>query len=154
VRPAAFVPEAKTLDRQLRDFQRGPSHLAVVVDEFGGTAGLVTLEDILEQVVGEIRDEYDTDEVAPIQPLGEDVWRVQGGVPLAELEALVGHEFGREDVSTVGGLVLAEFGRVPRSGEELDLGPVRLTVEQVVRRRVRRVVVRRVPVAAGEEREP
>ncbi len=154
VRPAAFVPEAKTLDRQLRDFQRGPSHLAVVVDEFGGTAGLVTLEDILEQVVGEIRDEYDTDEVAPVQALGEDVWRVQGGVPLAELEALLGHEFGREDVSTVGGLVLAEFGRVPRSGEELELGPVRLTVEQVVRRRVRRIVVRRVPVPAGEEREP
>ena len=153
VRPAAFVPEAKTLDRQLRDFQRGPSHLAVVVDEFGGTAGLVTLEDILEQVVGEIRDEYDTDEVAPVQALGEDVWRVQGGVPLAELEALLGHEFGREDVSTVGGLVLAEFGRVPRSGEELELGPVRLVVEQVVRRRVRRVVVRRVPVPAGEERE-
>ena len=67
IRPAAFVPEGKTLDRQLRDFQRGPSHLAVVVDEFGGTAGLVTLEDILEQIVGEIQDEHDTDEVAPIQ---------------------------------------------------------------------------------------
>ena len=70
IRPAAFVPEGKTLDRQLRDFQRGPSHLAVVVDEFGGTAGLVTLEDILEQIVGEIQDERDTDEVAPIQVVG------------------------------------------------------------------------------------
>jgi CBS domain containing-hemolysin-like protein len=67
VRPAAFVPEGKTLDRQLRDFQRGPSHMAVVVDEFGGTAGIVTLEDILEQIVGEIQDERDVDEVAPIQ---------------------------------------------------------------------------------------
>ena len=72
IRPPAFVPEGKTLDRQLRDFQRGPSHLAVVVDEFGGTSGLVTLEDVLEQIVGEIQDEYDTDEVAPIAPGADD----------------------------------------------------------------------------------
>ena len=149
IRPAAFVPEAKTLDRQLRDFQRGPSHLAIVVDEFGGTAGLVTLEDILEEIVGEIRDEYDTDEVAPIQELSEDEWRVQGGTALAELEAALGHRFEREDVSTVGGLVLAEFGRVPRTGETLDLDGFHLTVEQVVRRRVKRVSVRRVPVPAS-----
>ena len=144
VRPAAFVPEAKTLDRQLRDFQRGPSHLAVVVDEFGGTAGLVTLEDILEQIVGEIQDEYDTDEVAPIQVVGQNQLRVEGGVALSELEGVLGHSFAREDVSTVGGLVLAEFGRVPRSGESMDIQGYRLTVEQVVRRRVRRVGVQRI----------
>jgi putative hemolysin len=154
IRPAAFVPEGKTLDRQLRDFQRGPSHLAVVVDEFGGTAGIVTLEDILEQIVGEIQDEYDTDEVAPIQVLGPDQLRVEGGVALSELEGVLGHTFDREDVSTVGGLVLAEFGRVPRSGESLDLQGYRVTVEQVVRRRVRRVSVQRlaaeVPVGSLE----
>jgi len=148
VRPAAFVPEAKTLDRQLRDFQRGPGHLAVVVDEFGGTAGIVTLEDILEQIVGEIRDEYDTDEVAPIVEAGDDQWRVQGGVPLTELEAVLGHRFEREDVSTVGGLVLAEFGRVPRQGEAIELDGFQIVADQVIRRRVRRVLVRRVPVAA------
>jgi CBS domain containing-hemolysin-like protein len=148
VRPAVFVPEGKTLDRQLRDFQRGPSHLAVVVDEFGGTAGIVTLEDILEQIVGEIQDEYDTDEVAPIQTLGEDQLRVDGGVALAELEGVLGHSFEREDVSTVGGLVLAEFGRVPRSGESIDLQGYRLVVEQVVRRRVRRVAVQRLAAEA------
>jgi CBS domain containing-hemolysin-like protein len=156
IRPAAFVPEAKTLDRQLRDFQRGPSHLAVVVDEFGGTAGLVTLEDILEQIVGEIRDEYDTDEVVPIQEVGEDQYRVQGGVVLSELEAVLGHRFEREDVSTVGGLVLAEFGRVPRPGEALELNGFQLVVDQVVRRRVKRITVRRSPVpatsAGGEAR--
>ena len=157
IRPAAFVPEGKTLDRQLRDFQRGPSHLAVVVDEFGGTAGLVTLEDILEQIVGEIQDEYDTDEVTPIQVVGPDDLRVDGGVPLSELEGVLGHDFDREDVSTVGGLVLAEFGRVPRAGESLDLQGYRLTVEQVVRRRVRRVAVHRLeaaPVGGGERGEP
>jgi CBS domain containing-hemolysin-like protein len=144
IRPAGFVPEGKTLDRQLRDFQRGPSHLAVVVDEFGGTAGIVTLEDILEQIVGEIQDEYDTDEVAPIQTVGPDHLRVEGGVALSELEGVLGHGFAREDVSTVGGLVLAEFGRVPRAGESIDVQGYRLTVEQVVRRRVRRVGVQRV----------
>jgi CBS domain containing-hemolysin-like protein len=157
IRPAAFVPEGKTLDRQLRDFQRGPSHLAVVVDEFGGTAGLVTLEDILEQIVGEIQDEYDTDEVTPIQVVGPDDLRVDGGVPLSELEGVLGHNFDREDVSTVGGLVLAEFGRVPRAGESLDLQGYRLTVEQVVRRRVRRVAVHRLeatPVGGGDRGEP
>jgi CBS domain containing-hemolysin-like protein len=149
IRPAAFVPEAKTLDHQLRDFQRGPSHIAVVVDEFGGTAGIVTLEDILEQVVGEIRDEYDTDEVAPIQELGDDQYRVQGGVPISELEGLLGHRFDREDVSTVGGLVLAEFGRVPRGGEALELDGFQLTVDQVVRRRVKRITIRRARVPAA-----
>ncbi|MGH7732969.1 MAG: hemolysin family protein, partial [Gemmatimonadales bacterium] len=112
IRPTAFVPEAKTLDRQMRDFQRAHGHLAVVVDEFGGTAGLVTLEDILEQVVGEIRDERDTDEVAPVEREGTDRFWVQGSVPLAELEAVLEHNFGHEDVDTVGGLALALFGRV------------------------------------------
>jgi len=155
IRPAAFVPEGKPLDRQLRDFQRGPSHLAVVVDEFGGTAGIVTLEDILEQIVGEIQDERDTDEVAPIQVVAEDQLRVEGGVALSELEAVLGHSFDREDVSTVGGLVLAEFGRVPRAGETIDLQGYRLVVEQVIRRRVRRVAVFRPAVEApltGAER--
>ncbi|HEX3274245.1 MAG TPA: hemolysin family protein [Gemmatimonadales bacterium] len=149
IRPAAFVPEGKALDRQLRDFQRGPSHLAVVVDEFGGTAGLVTLEDILEQIVGEIQDERDVDEVAPIQVVAEDQLRVEGGVALSELEGILGHRFEREDVSTVGGLVLAEFGRVPRTGEVIDLQGYRLVVEQVIRRRVRRVAVFRPAVESS-----
>jgi len=120
----------------------------VVVDEFGGTAGIVTLEDILEQIVGEIRDEYDTDEVAPIQVMSEDQWRVEGGVALTELESTLGHSFDRDDVSTVGGLVLAEFGRVPRVGESIDVEGFRLVVEHVVRRRVKRIAVHRQRVEA------
>ena len=141
IRPVDCVPEAKSLDRQLRDFQRSASHLVVVVDEFGGTSGIVTLEDVLEQIVGEIRDEYDTDEVAPVQRLPEGGWAVQGGVSLSDLESELGRSFAREDVSTVGGLVLAVLGRVPRAGESLTLDGFRLTVDQVARRRIRRVTV-------------
>ncbi len=151
IRPASFVPEAKTLDRQLRDFQRGPSHIAVVVDEFGGTSGIMTLEDILEQIVGEIQDEYDTEEVVPLQKVAERRWTVQGGVPLSELEAALETSFGREDVNTVGGLVLAELGHVPRPGEAFDLMGHRFEVEQVVRRRVRRVAVEAVPAVEPDE---
>ena len=151
IRQAPFVPEAKTLADQLRDFQRGLSHLAVVVDEFGGTAGLVTLEDILEQIVGEIQDEYDTEE-APIQPRDSGQWLVLGGVPLAELEALLDTSFDRDDVDTVGGLVLAALGRVPRVGESVVVADFRLTVDQVLRRLVGRVVVESL-VGAGRAKE-
>jgi CBS domain containing-hemolysin-like protein len=153
IRPAAYVPEGKTLDRQLRDFQRGPSHLAVVVDEFGGTAGLITLEDILEQIVGEIQDEHDTDEVAPIQEAADSHLVVQGNVSLAELEGVLGHNFNRQDVSTVGGLMLALFGRVPRPGETVELNGFRFVADQVVHRRVRRVQVFRSEGAAAPSPE-
>lgn len=151
VRPAAFVPEAKTLERQLRDFQRGPAHLAVVVDEFGGTAGLVTLEDILEQIVGEIQDEHDVDEVQPIVRGEDGRWTVQGGVALADLEDEIGHDFEREDVATVGGLVLAELGHVPRNGDRLELDGWEIVAELVVRRRVRRVTVTAPRMVHSEE---
>lgn len=141
IRPVGFVPEGKTLDRQLRDFQRSGSHLVVVVDEFGGTSGILTLEDVLEQIVGEIRDEYDTEEVAPLVRRPEGGWLVDGGAPLADLEAELQHGFEREDVSTVGGLVLALFGRVPRAGESIATERYRFIVDQVMRRRIRRVVV-------------
>lgn len=155
IRPAQFVPEAKTLRHQLRDFQHGPSHLMVVVDEFGGTAGLVTLEDIVEQIVGEIQDEYDLEETEPIEQVAPGQWLVQGGVALSELEASLQVEFDREDVNTVGGLVLAVLGRVARPGDAVELGGYRFHVEQVVRRRVRRVLVRALEpdVQAAEDTE-
>ncbi len=163
IRPAQYVPEGKTLDRQLREFQKGPSHLAVVVDEFGGTAGLITLEDILEQVVGEIRDERDDDEASdapPIEREGDLRYWVQGDVSLHELEGALGHSFGRDDVSTAGGLVFALFGRVPRPGDSLEVAGFRIVVEQMTRRRIRRVHFERIPPepeldeAAGSEAAP
>jgi CBS domain containing-hemolysin-like protein len=101
----------------------------------------VTLEDILEQIVGEIQDEYDVDEVAPVTRHGDGHLTVQGGIPLADLEQELGHEFEREDVDTVGGLVLAELGRVPRAGDSFQLDGWRFEAELVIRRRVRRVAV-------------
>jgi magnesium and cobalt exporter, CNNM family len=138
VRPAAFVPETKTLDGQLRDFQGAPAHIAIVVDEFGGTAGLITREDILEEIVGEIRDEHDAESVPSIRRDGGRYW-VDGGVSLDELSEALGASFTHPEVSTVGGLVYSVLGRVPRTGDELTLDGYRVVVERVERRRVTQV---------------
>jgi putative hemolysin len=148
IRPVSVVPESKTLAQQLRDFQRGGGHLAIVVDEFGGTSGLVTLEDVLEEIVGEIRDEYDVQEEPEIEREGNDRFWVNGRVTLDDLSATLGARFEHEEVSTVGGLVYAELGRVPRPGEELTIGGFRVVVENVVRRRIHRVYFERL---AGAE---
>ena len=142
VRPALYVPETKTLDSQLRDFQRGPSHLAIVVDEFGGTSGLITLEDILEEIVGEIRDEHDVETPPAIRQEG-DRYVVDGRASLGELSQALGAAFEHPDVSTVGGLIYSALGRVPRPGEELTLDGFRVVVERVERRRVTRVCFQR-----------
>ena len=138
VRPALFVPETKTLDSQLRDFQRGPAHLAIVVDEFGGTSGLITLEDILEEIVGEIRDEHDVEAPAAIRRDGSR-FVVDGRASLNDLSQALGRSFEHPDISTVGGLIYSVLGRVPRAGEELVLDGFRVVVERVDRRRVTRV---------------
>jgi putative hemolysin len=138
IRPAAFVPETKTLDNQLRDFQGTPAHIAIVVDEFGGTSGLITREDILEEIVGEIRDEHDTETAPPIRHDGARVW-VDGRVSLDELSAALGTAISHAEVSTVGGLVYSVLGRVPRPGDELTLDGFRVIVERVEQRRVAQV---------------
>jgi len=138
VRPAAFVPETKTLDNQLRDFQGTPAHIAIVVDEFGGTSGLITREDILEEIVGEIRDEHDTETAPAIRQDGGRVW-VDGRVSLDELSAALGTTIAHAEVSTVGGLVYSVLGRVPRPGDELTLDGYRVVVERVEQRRVTQV---------------
>lgn len=144
IRPAQFVPESKTLTAQLRDFQGVRGNIAIVVDEFGGTSGLITLEDIVEEVVGEIHDEYDADEMPAVEREGEDRFWVEGSVTVDELSTLLGTSLDNEEVSTVGGLVYSELGRVPRPGEELRIGEFRVVVEKVVRRRIKRVYFERV----------
>jgi CBS domain containing-hemolysin-like protein len=148
VRPALFIPESKTIDSQLRDFKSSGSHLAIVVDEYGGTAGLITIEDILEEIVGDIRDEYDTEEPEIESEEGKRFW-VSGRVPLDELSELLGSPMERDDVSTVGGLIFELVGHVPRAGQELQLDGYRVVVERVVRRRIERVYFERLEVAAG-----
>ena len=139
VRPVDIVPETKTLDAQLRDFQRGPNHLAVVVDEFGGTAGIVTLEDVLEEIVGEIRDEYDASEQPEIAALPDGAFLVDGRASLDALSEALGAPFAHEEVTTVGGLVYSAIGRVPVAGERLELNGWRVVVDQVVKRSIRRL---------------
>ena len=139
VRAVDIVPEVKTLDRQLRDFQRGPSHMAVVVDEFGGTAGIVTLEDVLEEVVGEIGDEYDAPQGPPIAESAPGVFTVDPSASLDDLAAALGVPFEHEEVTTAGGFVFAALGRVPTAGEQVSVGSFRVTVEKVEKRRIRRL---------------
>lgn len=141
-RPATFIPAAKHVDRQLREFKASHRHIAIVVDEYGGTAGLVTLEDALELIVGEIRDENDVEE-PEVEREDDDKFWVSARVTLEDLSELTGQDFTREDVQTVGGLVYELVGSVPRAGASLIVGNFKLVVERVVRRRVERVYVER-----------
>ncbi len=120
MRSAYVVPETKPVSDLLREFQRRRVQIAIVVDEYGGTAGLVTLEDLLEEIVGEIRDEYD-EESEPIVDLGEGVFAFSGKVDIDELADRLGVEIAREGFETVGGYLLARLGRVPAVGETLDV---------------------------------
>jgi CBS domain containing-hemolysin-like protein len=146
VRGAVFIPTTKTIDAQLRDFKDSRTHIAIVSDEYGGTAGLVTIEDVLEEIVGEIRDEYDVEE-PDVEREGATRFWVAGRLPVDELRELMGVDFGVDDVTTVGGLVYALFGRVPHAGETLTRAGVRLVVERVRRRRVERVYLERLQPA-------
>jgi len=138
--PPYFVPESKRADALLREFQAKKLHLAVVVDEYGGTAGLVTLEDLLEELVGEIRDEFDEDEHL-IQKVDATSYRVSGKLPIDELNAATGLHLPKDSFDTVGGWVLDLFGRVPNKGEKTQAGDVTVTVEKVEHTRVIEVLV-------------
>jgi CBS domain containing-hemolysin-like protein len=150
LRPPTFIPATKPVDQQLRDFQSRGSQIAIVVDEYGGTGGLVTIEDILEEIVGEIRDEYDDEEPPIEQREGRRFW-VSGRVPLHDLAEALNHEFETDESTTVGGMIFEKLGRVPRAGEHLDLEGFRVVVERVVRRRVDRVFFERTSAAVRRE---
>ncbi len=134
MRPATYVPDSKPIDELLRNMQLQRIHVAIVIDEYGGTAGLVTIEDILEEIVGEIADEYDT-ERAPVEWLAPGTARVTARLPVTELEELFGVAVDAEDVETVGGLLAHELGRVPIAGSEATVAGLRLTAENLAGRR-------------------
>ncbi len=140
MRPAYFVPETKRVSDLLRDMQSGKVHIAVVVDEFGGTAGIVTIEDLIEELVGEIVDEHDTEE-ALVEVADDGNLLVDGRLSVEELSELVGVDLPDEEWDTVGGLVLGLAGRVPRESESFDVEGVTLTATRVQGRRVARVTV-------------
>jgi CBS domain containing-hemolysin-like protein len=131
MRPAVFVPDSKPLDDLLNEMQRDRNHMALLVDEYGAIAGLVSIEDVLEEIVGEIADEYDTDEVAPVEELSDKVFRVSARLPIEDLGELYDVEFDEDDldVDTVGGLVALELGRVALPGAEVVSHGLRLRAE-------------------------
>jgi putative hemolysin len=146
--PPYFVPESKRADALLQEFQAKKLHMAIVVDEYGGTAGLVALEDLLEELVGEIADEYDEPERL-IQRLDESTFRVSGKLAVEDLNTAAGLSIANEAYTTVGGWVLDLFGRVPRKGERLETPELTVTVEKVERTRVVEVLIAlRKPVSA------
>ncbi len=152
VRPATFIPTSKPIDVQLREFKASHTHIAIVSDEFGGTAGLITIEDVLEEIVGEINDEYDDQEPEIEQEGGTRFW-VSGRISLGELSELLSHSFEQDDIATVGGLVYETFGRVPRAGESAIVGSYRMVVERVRGRRIERVYFERVSPESPMEDE-
>jgi CBS domain containing-hemolysin-like protein len=140
MRPAFFVPDSRAADELLKDMQARRTHIAVVVDEYGGVAGLVTIEDILEEIVGEIADEYDVQERPPVEDLGGGLYRVNSRLHIDELSELLNVEFDDEDledVDTVGGLMAKRLGKVPIPGTTVEVNGVLLTADSTVGRRNR-----------------
>ncbi|MGH3525473.1 MAG: hemolysin family protein, partial [Mycobacterium sp.] len=130
MRPAVFVPDSKPLDALLHEMQRDRYHMALLVDEYGAIAGLATIEDVLEEIVGEIADEYDVGEIAPVEELGDSRFRVSARLPIEHVGKLCGVQFDSDlDVDTVGGLLALELGRVPLPGAEVVSHGLRLHAE-------------------------
>lgn len=156
LRPAVFIPESKQLNVLLRDFRSNRNHMAIVVDEYGGVAGLITIEDVLEQIVGDIEDEYDFDEEEDnILPVKDGVrrlrWRVKALTEIEQFNETLGTSFSDEDVDTIGGLVANHLGRVPRKGDVFDIDGVRFEVLRADARQVHVLLVEKLPQPAQEE---
>jgi CBS domain containing-hemolysin-like protein len=153
VRDAHFVPESKKAADLLKEMRQETFHIALVYDEYGSTSGLVTLEDLIEELVGEISDEYDRDEPA-MEPVGDHCYRVSGKVAVDEINELLDVELPDEEWDTVGGLVLDLFGRIPDQGQEIRFQGLVFEVEQVTGRRISKVLISRDPEASPDPAEP
>jgi magnesium and cobalt transporter len=136
LRPAVFIPESKRLNVLLREFRSNRNHMAIVVDEYGGTAGLVTIEDVLEQIVGDIEDEHDISGDACIFRRGEDNYTVKALTPIEDFNEYFGADLSDEEFDTIGGLVLNGFGRVPERGESITMGRFEFKVLRADSRRI------------------
>lgn len=146
LRPAVFIPASKRLNVLLKDFRMNRNHIALVVDEYGGVAGLVTIEDVMEQIVGDIEDEYDFDEAEDniiADAMGR--FRVKAMTEIVDFNAAMGTTFSDEDYDTVGGLVLAHCGHLPKRGESVDIGALRFQVMRADSRRIYLLLVEPVP---------
>jgi magnesium and cobalt transporter len=148
MRVPVFVPESKRLNVMLRDFRASHNHMAIVVDEYGGVSGLVTIEDVIEQIVGEIDDEHDIEEDSYIHAEGDRHFVVKALTPIEDFNEYFGTNFSDDLYDTIGGLVTHELGHLPRRGEILDYGGFRFRVQRASRRRVDVLQVTRAPASA------
>ena len=149
VRPVLFIPESKTLEELLTEFQERRVHMAIVIDEYGGVAGLVTIEDLLEEIVGEINDEFDVDE-PEVQPVGDNEFLMDAGVSLDQLQELLQVVVEGNGFDTVGGLVYQILGRIPATGDAVEYDGVRIEVKSTVGRRLKRLHVSRTPAGHSD----
>jgi len=146
LRPAVFIPESKRLNVLLKEFRSNRNHIAIVVDEYGGVAGLVTIEDVLEQIVGDIEDEYDFDETEDyIIREKEDTFRVKAGTEIGDFNQVLGAHFSDEEFDTVGGLVVSRFGHLPERGESVSFDGFQFSILRADSRRLHAVRVTRLP---------
>ncbi|GBG15550.1 magnesium and cobalt transporter [Novimethylophilus kurashikiensis] len=147
LRPAVFIPESKRLNVLLKEFRSNRNHIAIVVDEYGGVAGMVTIEDVLEQIVGDIEDEYDYDETEDnIFRDASGRYRVKALTEIADFNEVLGVEFSDEEFSTIGGLVISKFGHLPKRGEQITFDGMKFTVLRADSRRVHSLLLERLPV--------
>jgi magnesium and cobalt transporter len=147
LRPAVFVPESKRVNVLLKDFRGSRNHMAIVVDEYGGVSGLVTIEDVIEQIVGEIADEHDESESAKIQKQDERRYLVNGLTPVADFNTYFNSDLPVDEFDTVGGLVVHRFGHMPRRGESVRIGRFGFNVQRADTRRVHQLQVTVTPEA-------
>ena len=154
MRPPTFVPESKPADALLKDMQRDQVHVTIVIDEYGGTAGLVTIEDILEEIVGEIADEYDRED-PEIEQLDDTHWRVDATMDIDDLEEHLGVQIDEDEMDTVGGLIAKIDGRVPIVGSTAEVAGLRLTAERMEgrRHRIATVIIERLPPNEDEDED-
>ncbi len=150
LRPAVFIPESKRLNTLLNEFRESHNHMAIVVDEYGGTAGLATIEDVLEQIVGEIDDEHDPEAAASIQPQDDGRYVVLALTRIGDFNEFFNSSISDEESDTVGGLVMKELGRLPRRGEHLDYDGYRFKVARADRRRIHTLEVTRLTPTPAE----